>query len=85
MLLELALVMRYTVLAEDPAVRCQFVALMQMFGGLQPCHAEVRWLYATIAASKTYPAIVKSGDVRGVVCGCNGWFGGCAGRKVEVE
>jgi hypothetical protein len=80
-LLELALVVRHTVLAEDPAGGCQYrVGCGKPRGGSGGQRDEERHAPATGAAGRTYPAIVKSGDVSGVVCGCNGWFGACSGR-----
>jgi hypothetical protein len=86
-LLELALVVRYTVLAEDPAGALSVSSCVRKAACVQ-CESSRNEEHRVIgleAAKGTYPAIVKSGDVFGVVCGCNGWFGSCVGREVDVE
>jgi hypothetical protein len=86
-LLELALVVRYTVLAEDPAGASSVLSCVRKAGCVQ-CESsrdEEHHVIGLEAARGTYPAIVKSGDVFGVVRGCNGWFGSCVGREVDVE
>lgn len=45
-------------------------------GQPRPSRAVGGYSKGLVAAESTYPAIVKSGDVFGVVCGCNGCVGG---------
>jgi hypothetical protein len=65
-----------------PSWRCQYRArCAKPWEGSRGPRDEERHATAIGAAGRTYPAIVKSGDVSGVVCGCNGWFGACVGRR----
>lgn len=83
MLLELALVVRNAVLAENPAVVRQYGAVVVVLGVW--CCADTETLVRRHARSRaadgTYPAIVKSGEWCWRCCGVNGWFLACVGRR----
>ena len=73
-LLVFALPVRNAVLAHNPAGDCQCRA---PWGRATPAAASYpRAVVAPIALSKTYPAIVKSGDLYVAACGGNWWFRG---------
>lgn len=82
MLLELALIVRDAVLAEEPAANGQYRATGGSRGGVcrQLSQRQVESRKRPTAADETYPAIVKSGEGCWWIGGGNGWFGANVSR-----